>query len=158
MDEDGHPLKDASGAEIEPELGDGLETRYAQTTVYGMADSRWMVDLRHLAVGVPGTQHGAYSENGAAVPLNVQADGSFAAEVALTLAGCIETLTISGRVEVLKRDSYGNPRQISLTVNGLPANLDMAFSSLPCAFPPTFRRRSICSPLRWQSAASALRL
>ena len=122
-------------------VGDGLDTRYAQTTVYGLANNQWMVDLKHLAVGVPGTQHGAYPDNLAAVPLNLQRNGSFSAEVTLELAGQMETVTINGQVKVLKRDKYGNPKQISLTVYDLPANLDLGIpfttAHIPSDIPQT---------------------
>ena len=122
-------------------VGDGLDIRYAQTTVYGLANDQWMVDLKHLAVGVPGTQHGAYPENLTAVPLNLQRNGSFSAQVTLELAGQMETVTINGQVKVLKRDKYGNPKQISLTVYDLPANLDLGIpfttAHIPSDIPQT---------------------
>ena len=122
-------------------VGDGLEQRYVQKTVYGLADSGWMVDLDHLAIGIPGSQRGAYSENSTAVPLKLREDGSFSAAVAMELAGCMETVTVTGQVKVLKRDENGNPIQISLTVDSLPGNLDVGIpfetAKVPSTIPQT---------------------
>ena len=122
-------------------VGDGLEQRYPQTCVYGLADDAWMVDLSHLAIGVPGSQRGSYSENSAAVPLKLRSDGSFSAQVALMLAGQMETVTVTGKVKVLRRDANGNPKQISLTLDSLPANLDVgipfATAEAPSEIPQT---------------------
>ena len=128
-------------------VGDGLTTRYPQTIVYASASDRWMVDVSHLSVGIPASQHGAYADNAAAVPLHLQEDGSFTAQVALMLAGRSENVTLTGCVNVLKRDEYGNPLQIALTLNNLPANIDVGIpfttAKIPSPIPQTGDKLSL---------------
>ena len=115
--------------------------------VYASASDRWMVDVSHLSVGIPASQHGAYADNAAAVPLHLQEDGSFTAQVALMLAGRSENVTLTGCVNVLKRDEYGNPLQIALTLNNLPANIDVGIpfttAKIPSPIPQTGDKLSL---------------
>ena len=122
-------------------VGDGLIDRYPQTTVYASASDRWMVDVDHLSVGIPASQHGAYADNATAVPLHLREDGSFTAQVTLTLSGRSESVTLTGSVKVLERDEYSNPLRIALTLNSLPANIDVGIpfttAKIPSPIPQT---------------------
>ena len=50
-------------------------------------------------------------------------------------------MTVTGQVRILKRDEYGNPIQISLSLNHLPCSLDVGIpfvaAEIPSIIPQT---------------------
>ena len=75
------------------------------------------------------------------MPLRLREDGSFTAQVTLTLSGRSESVTLTGSVKVLERDEYSNPLRIALTLNSLPANIDVGIpfttAKIPSPIPQT---------------------
>ena len=99
--------------------------RYPKTLVFGVADEGYMVDMNYLQIGNVGDVHRHYVLNLNAVDLDPNGEGFFSSDVTLDIAGEKELMTITGKVTVLTRDTYGNPTSISISVDSLPSCLDI---------------------------------
>ena len=99
--------------------------RYVKQTVHGDAHEGMIADTAHLQIGPVGSVNSQYLLNTGAVYINPGKDGSFSCAITLEIAGREETVTVSGKVEVRKRNAYGEPVRIAVTVFDMPACLDI---------------------------------
>lgn len=97
--------------------------RCVSSAVYAKAARDCMVDLEHIQIGGVGTVEGTYAQNVEAVRLG--GAEQFGASVSAALAGKTEMVEVSGSVTVLERDASGNPTQVQVRVDALPACLDI---------------------------------
>ena len=101
---------------------DVYDGRYDLTTVYGEAKDGWRVDLDHLQIGGIGAVSSSVMMNWNALTIP---SGGFTATLTLPLAGEDEQVSVPVSVNVLARDTYGNPTKVAITVAELPGCIDI---------------------------------
>ena len=100
--------------------------RYPAFSVKGRADSGYAVDLAHLQLSLPGGVHQCWQLNLSAVGIGAgYYGGRFSTTIRGELAGKMETIPISGTVTIDRRDGYGNPVEVTITLDSLPLSLDI---------------------------------
>lgn len=100
--------------------------RYPALSVKGRADSGYAVDLSHLQLSLPGGVHQCWQLNLSAVGIGTgYYGGRFSTTIRGELAGKIETIPVSGTVTIDRRDGYGNPVEVTITLDSLPLSLDI---------------------------------
>ena len=106
-------------------IRDHMDYRYEERTVYGKAKDGCQVAIDHLQIGNVGDVSSYWRANWSASELELDDYGYFSVDVQVELAGKMPVLTITGKVTVLDRDEWGNPTWAKITLDKVPACLDI---------------------------------
>ena len=143
--------KDAGGKVSIQTASVSADGRYPSVTAYGEAMNGYAIDMRSLQLSPPHGVSGTVPENTSSVPIKPDANGRFSTAITVMLAGEEKQITVTGMVEVLKRNDEHNPVKIAVTLDELPVSLDIGI--------PFARAGSIPvtgDPIPWVVAAFVL--
>ncbi|MGI5977773.1 MAG: Cna B-type domain-containing protein [Candidatus Limivicinus sp.] len=127
--------------------------RASVRAAYGAAFKNWIADYTNIQIGRPGTLKKAYYNNGEGKYVLAGSDGRFTVNMELEIAGKMETVPVKGRVTLTAFNQYGQPTQVSVVLDELPASVDLGIPFLNPYFGP---RTGDDSKLGWAIAGTAV--
>ena len=105
---------------------DGVADRYSEEIVLEKSMDGYVADMNGIRIGVPGDV-----SQGKGTLIRPDGNGNFSVNLQVMLAGLPETVTITGRLVVTRRNPRGEPLAVSVILNNMPVPLDIGVSFIP---------------------------